>query len=177
MKFRDYCIVVMGNMESVKDDIVKIAEGIPRYIDAKGILLATFSSAAEPAELRDFFDFNGRSFFLFDLDKENSAYHMDNEKLNNHLFGYLLNQDDRLKEMSDRFMDVISASTKDGKVIISKDKSKSKNNKNKKVMVKVNIDEMTKKEREKMVNKILDKGFEKITNSDKLMLKEISELK
>lgn len=175
MKFRDYCILVMGNMESVKDDIVKIAEGAPRYIDAKGILFATFSSAAEPSELRDFFDFNGRSFFLFDLDKKNSAYHMDNEKLNKHLFGYLLNQDDRLREMSDRFMDVISASTKDSKV--TKSKSKAKEKKRKKKKVKIDVRELTKKEREGMVNKILDKGFEKITNSDKITLKEISELR
>jgi len=42
MKFINYCIVVMGNMDSVKDDILKVSESQPRYIDAKGVLIATF---------------------------------------------------------------------------------------------------------------------------------------
>ena len=80
----------------------------------KGVLIATFASVASPAELQDFFDFNGRSFFLFYLDKDNSAAHMDNEKLNSHLFGFLVDEDgDKLKEMSERLMGDISATTKE----------------------------------------------------------------
>jgi hypothetical protein len=188
MKFRNYCIVVMGSMESVKDDIVKVAESQPRYIDAKGVLIATFASVAAPAELQDFFSFNGRSFFLFDLDKDNSGVHMDNEKLNSHLFGFLVNEGgDKLKEMSDKLMGDISATTKETKSIkldnIPEDikeamrKSRKGRAKTKKSSPKINISEMTKTEREGVVNRILDKGFERLTNSDKNILKKISELK
>jgi hypothetical protein len=189
MKFRNYGIVVMGNMESVKDDIVKIAETSPRYIDAKGVLIATFASVMEPPELKDFFNFNGRSFFLFDLDDQNSGYHMDNEKLHNHLFGYLTNQGDQLKNMSDRLMTDISATTKENKGVTSNNipkdviesmrrhQAKGRTKTKKKQPIKVHISDMTKKEREKIVNRILDKGFSKLTNSDKNILKKISELK
>ncbi len=187
MKFRNYCIVVMGNMESVKDDILKVAESKPRYIDAKGVLIATFASVAAPAELQDFFNFNGRSFFLFDLDKDNSGVHMDNEKLNNHLFGFLVNEDgDKLKEMSDRLMGDISATTKENKGIktdnIPEDvkeamlKSRKGRTKAKKSSPKIHINSMTKTERENVVNRILDKGFERLTKSDKIILKKISDL-
>lgn len=174
MKFRNYCIVVMGNMDAVKDDIIKIAESKPRYLDAKGILIATFASVAEPSELKDFFNFNGRSFLLFDLDKDFSGYHLDNDKLNTHLFGYLAEQGEKLKEMSDRLMVDLSASTKDKK-IIQELKPKTK------LSPKISYSELSKKERESLVNNIIDKyqsiGISKISDSDKNILQKISELK
>jgi len=174
MKFRNYCIVVMGNMDAVKDDIIKIAESKPRYLDAKGILIATFASVAEPSELKDFFNFNGRSFLLFDLDKDFSGYHLDNEKLNTHLFGYLVEQGDKLKEMSNRLMEDLSASTKSKKTI-NETKSKTK------LSPKISYSEMSKKDRENLVNNIIDKyqsiGISKISDSDKNILKKISESK
>jgi len=187
MKFRNYCIVVVGNMESVKDDILKVAESQPRYIDAKGVLIATFASVAAPAELQDFFNFNGRSFFLFDLDKEYSGVRMDNKKLNNHLFGFLVNEErDKLKDMSERLMADISATTKENKDIktdnIPEDikeamlKSRKGRAKSKKSSVKMHINDMSKTDRENIVNRILDKGFERLTKSDKIILKKISDL-
>jgi hypothetical protein len=174
MKFRNYCIVVMGNMDAVKDDIIKIAESKPRYLDAKGILIATFASVAEPSELKDFFNFNGRSFLLFDLDKDFSGYHLDNEKLNTHLFGYLVEQGDKLKEMSNRLMEDLSASTKSKKTV-KQSKVKSK------LSPKISYSEMSREERENILNNIIDKyqsiGISKITDSDKNILKEISESK
>lgn len=175
MKFRNYCIVVMGNMEAVKDDIIKIAESKPRYLDAKGILIATFASVAEPSELKDFFNFNGRSFLLFDLDEDFSGYHLDNEKLNTHLFGHLSEQSDRLREISERLMNDLSAHTQDKK-IVNDIKPKAFE-----TYPKIHYSELNKKERENLVNDIIDKyqsiGISKITDSDKNILQKISELK
>lgn len=172
MRFRNYCIVVMGNMDAVKDDIIKIAESKPRYLDAKGILIATFASVAEPSELKDFFNFNGRSFLLFDLDKEFSSYHLDNEKLNTHLFGYLSEQGDKLMDMSERLMNDLSTHTQDKK-IVTDIKPKTVTN--------IQYSELDKQERENLVNDIIDKyqviGISKITNSDKEILQKLSELK
>ena len=168
MKFRNYCIVVMGNMEGVKDDIIKIAETKPRYIDAKGILIATFASIGEPAELEDFFNLNGRSFFLFDTDKSNSGYNLDNPKLQNHLFGHLM-EEGVMKEMSEKIMEDISATTSDNVARVVKPKAKTT-----KTETKVDYSEMTIKEREVLVNKILDKGYDKLNDSDRDILKKNS---
>lgn len=176
MKFRNYCIVVMGNMEAVKDDIIKIAESKPRYLDAKGILIATFSSVAEPSELKDFFQYNDRSFLLFDLDKEFSGYHLDNQDLNKHLFGYLMNEGDKLKEMSNKLMGDLSATTNNQKIV-----NNYKTINNPKIEPAIDYSELTKKERDKLLNTIIDKyesiGIEKISDSDKDILNKISELK
>lgn len=171
MKFRNYCLVVMGSMEYVKDHIIKVAETKPRYVDAKGILIATFASAAEPTELKDFFKFEGRSFLLFDLDENNSSYELHNEKLNNHLFGYLVDHDDKLREMSNKIMEDISASTTDSIIreIIPKNTSI-------KVNTKPNYENLSKKEIEAMINDIIDKGVDKLTDSDKEILKKLSEI-
>lgn len=174
MKFRNYCIFVMGNLIGAKDDILKIAETKPRYIDAKGILIATFASVAEPAELEDFFRYEGRSFVVFDLDKKSSGYSFDNEKLHSHLFGYLIDSEEKLREMSNNLMDNISATTKENVV---KTNSQPQPIIRKKPTKKATIDysELTKKEKDIIVNRILDKGYERLTDSDKETLKKISE--
>lgn len=172
MKFRNYCIVVMGKMGGVKDEIIKIAETKPRYLDATGILIATFASVAQPAELEEFFKRDGRSFLIFDLNKENSSYHLDNLGFNKHLFGDILEQEEKLKEMSVRIMQEISGSTPNGNGIIE-----TKVVPKIKVEPKIVIGDLTPKEREGLVNEIFDKGIDKMTKSDKKLLEEISNFK
>ena len=40
MEFKSYCLVVLGRVEGVKDEIGKISETAVRYVDAKGIVIA-----------------------------------------------------------------------------------------------------------------------------------------
>jgi len=172
MKFRNYCIVVMGKMGAVKDEIIKIAETKPRYLDATGILIATFASVAEPAELEEFFKRDGRSFLIFDLNKENSAYHLDNLGFNTHLFGDILEREEKLKEMSDKIMQEISGSTEQkgrrSAVIMEPQIN---------IETEVKVEDLSPKEREELVNEIFDKGVDKMTNSDKKLLEKISNFK
>tara|TARA_R110000782_G_scaffold141971_3_gene234680 strand:- start:529 stop:1050 length:522 start_codon:yes stop_codon:yes gene_type:complete len=172
MKFRNYCIVVMGKMGTVKDEIIKIAETKPRYLDATGILMATFASVAEPAELEEFFKKDGRSFFIFDLNKENSAYHLDNLSFNKHLFGDALEREEKVREMSARIMEEISGSTPNINGI-----TEIKGMPKIKIDPKIVVEDLSPREREDLVNEIFDKGVEKMTKSDKKLLKEISNYK
>jgi hypothetical protein len=172
MKFRNYCIIAMGTMDGVKDDILKVAETKPRYLDATGILIATFASVADPAELEEFFKRDGRSFFIFDLDAGNSAFHLDNLKLYTHLFGYQKDQEAKLREISSRILDDISASTSN---TIGFNKIKPlATPKEKKVKV---CEEMSPKDREIMINNILDKGYSNMSDSDKRLIKKLSKLR
>lgn len=178
MKFRNYCIIAMGNMEGIKDDIIKVAESKPRYIDAKGILIATFSSVVEPSELKDFFNFNERSFFIFDLNENSSGCHLNNKKLNNHLFGYLMDTDDKLKDMSDRLADAVSDAVSDSDEYVSATTRNSgydiKPIKTTKLPT-VNVSGLSNKDKEILLNEILDKGFDKITERDMKILKKLTD--
>jgi hypothetical protein len=79
----------MGNTKNVLPEIIKVSENEPNILDAKGILIATFTSNAEPRELSDYFKLNGRNFLIFDLNENNSGYHIAKEEINEGLFGFL----------------------------------------------------------------------------------------
>ena len=89
MKFRNYCIVVMGDTLGVKEEIQKVSEITPNILDAKGILIATFSSIVEPNELTDWFKENNRSFMVFDLNKSVSGFNITKKEIHEGLFGFL----------------------------------------------------------------------------------------
>lgn len=99
MKFRNYCIVVMGNTKDVLAEIIKISEIKPNVLDAKGVLIATFSSIAEPKELTEYFKSCNRNFLIFDLNPENSGFHITKPDINEGLFGFL-------KEMNEDILNV-----------------------------------------------------------------------
>jgi len=112
MKFRNYCIVVMGDTQNVLAEIIKVSETKPNVLDAKGILIATFSSVAEPRELTDYFKLNGRNFLIFDLNSENSGFHMVKNEINEGLFGFLKDMNDEtLKEKTNNLIHEISSTT------------------------------------------------------------------
>ena len=67
MKFRNYCVVIMGNTQNVFCEIEKVSETPPNVLDGGGIVVATFSSAIEIKELSEWFKLNNRNFLVFDL--------------------------------------------------------------------------------------------------------------
>lgn len=112
MKFRNYCIVVMGDTQNVLGEIIKVSDTKPNVLDAKGILIATFSSIADPRELTDYFKLNGRNFLLFDLNSENSGFHMVKNEINEGLFGFLKDMNsETLKQKTDNLIHEISSTT------------------------------------------------------------------
>lgn len=112
MKFRNYCIIVMGETKDIVGEILKVAETKPNILDAKGILISTFSSIAEPKELTDYFKSNSRNFILCDLNSENSGFHMMKDEINEGLFGFLkVMNDDALSEKTNNLIHEISSTT------------------------------------------------------------------
>lgn len=112
MKFRNYCIVVMGDTRDVIGEIIKVSETKPNILDAKGVLIATFSSVAEPRELTDYFKLNGRNFILCDLNSKNSGFHMMKDEINEGLFGFLKEMNNEaLKQKTESLIQEISSTT------------------------------------------------------------------
>jgi hypothetical protein len=112
MKFRNYCVVIMGNTKDAYKCVAKIAENQPNIVDAKGVFIATFSSFAEPVELSNYFKSYTLNFMVFDLDTENSGYNFINPEINNGLFGFLKNMDkDFMNEKTNALIKEISGAT------------------------------------------------------------------
>ena len=158
MKFRSYCIVLMGETSGCKLEIGKIAEDSPRFLEAKGIVISTFTSIAEVGEITDYFKSLNRNFLIFDTNPETSGYFLTNEGLNDALFGHITKEYDlELEDLTNELIDDVSSVnekassgiTSHGSSIEVKTKVKYK---------KEVLKEMRKEERDNLMNEILDKG-------------------
>lgn len=105
IELTDYCIVVLGKTEGVKDEISKVSQTPPKYMDAKGLVISVFKSAMNTNELNVYFKINHRSFLLFELGDGNFGVHL-NEKFNKFLFGGLI-PDNNNEEEDDISRDVL----------------------------------------------------------------------
>ncbi len=176
MKFRNYCIVVMGNTVDAISEITSISESAPNtpnspnVLDAKGILIATFTSFVEPSELTDFFKQKNRNFLLFDLNKDCSGVNIVKEEINQGLFGFLsVMTDENLQQKTYDLIKEISSSTMVSSV------RKSDTNRSTEPMISLEeIDEMTPKDRENLLNDLLEKGSDKLSEYDKKILKKLA---
>lgn len=160
MKFRNYCVVIMGNTDGAKSEIAKICEGDPNVLDAKGILIATFTSFVDPAELTAWFTEHNRSFLVFDLDKENSGFNITKKEIHNGLFGFLNHVN--VDEMNEKFIDSIAISSETQNVKTTTKKINKLDPKK--------IEQMSPKERQNLLNDLIDFGIENLTEEDKNLL-------
>lgn len=163
MKFRNYCIVIMGDTKNAVDEIIKISETKPNTLDAKGILICTFSSVAEPRELNDYFKLNNRNFLLFDLNPENSGFNITKPDINDALFGFLKYMDeDNLKHKTNELYLQLTSTTLEMKVL-------------KLPIIKIeDIDNMTMEDKNKLMNELIDKGVENLSDYDKKILSKLA---
>jgi hypothetical protein len=158
MKFRNYCVVIMGNTKDVLPEIEKISESKVNVLDAKGILIATFSSNFEPCELTDWFKDNNRSFLVFDLNTNNSGFNITKSDVHEGLFSFLNNED--LEEKARELLHTIE----DARIV-----SRMKKNKPTEITIE-DVMKLTIVEKKEMFDKILDKGAENFTENDKKIM-------
>ena len=163
MKFRNYCMVVIGDTKAVYPEIDKISEGKPNFLDGKGMIIATFTSFMDPSELTDYFTLNNRNFMLFDLNKENSGFFITKKDIHEALLGFLKNTDEEvLKNKSVDFLNVLkidSTITAQTETVVTKC-----------LVTEKDIECMTKAEKQDLLNKIIDSGIENLTEHDKKIL-------
>lgn len=182
MKFRNYCLILMGKnftRDSVVSEITKISEITPNYIDAVGIMIVTFTSVLEPSELDENFKTLGWNFMVFDLDSKSSAVKLINPDLHEGLFGFLRdNQKDKLDDMSVRLMKDIALSS-DTKSQWSPPANENrsrvvKKSKKEEDLTEADVEKMTKDQRQKKLDEYIDfgkkNGFEKLTDLDKKIM-------
>ena len=171
MKFTNYCLVVMGDTNGVTIEIEKISEIKPNILDAKGILIATFTSVSTSRELNEWFRLNNRSFLLFELDPETSGFHIAKKEIHEGLFGFLktLNIDDKTSELL-REINMTSDTKNYSKLKRQPNNIKKPDRK----ITEKDIEKMTKKDKEELWNKIVDNGVENMSEEDKNLLQLLS---
>ena len=172
MKFKNYCMVVMGKTEGFKLEIGKLSEGSPRFLEARGITISTFVSVADVSEISDYFKSLNRNFLIFETDNSVSGFNLNNQKLYEALFGHLNKSFDiELEDMTNKLMDDINETseinTVSGNTYTEPPRAKTSKVKNNNS---IDIENMSQSEREELLNTILDKGADKLTNKDRELL-------
>lgn len=173
MEFRNYCLVIMGDTKNVFSEIEKVSETQPNILDAKGILIATFSSALKPNELTDWFRLNKRNFLIFDLNPNTSGFNILKKEIQIGLFGFITAN---ASELNLRAYDLskaieMTSDTKNTKANI-KGKSTSKTITEK--LSDSDIKKMSVSQRETMLNKIMDKGVKNLSEDEKKLLQRLA---
>lgn len=165
MKFRNYCVVILGNTTSVMPEIEKISEIKPRFLDSKGIIICTFLSNLEPREVNDWFKTNNRSFLVFDLNPEMSGYHITKTEIHEGLFGFI--KSINLEEM-DRKMDLFKTvidSKEDSMITIGSNKTIEE-----KELTIEDVNKMNSVEKKRLFDRLLDNGIDNLTENDKKIM-------
>jgi len=154
----------MGTTKGVLSEITKISEGQPNVLDAKGILIATFSSIANVGELTEWFIENNRNFLLFELNEKNSGFNISKIDIHEGLFGFLKSLDtDEMDKMFTQGLEVEST------VVESKSKPlRDSLTENK--LDREEIEKMGTKDKEKLLDELIESGLENLSIKDKELL-------
>jgi len=157
----------MGDTLGSQEEIIKVSEIKPNVLDAKGILIATFSSIIEPSELTEWFTSRNRSFLLFDLNETSSGFNITKKEIHEGLFGFLKNLN--VEQMNEDFLRTIHLSS-DTKAVKTEKKKTQKETKNKNLLDKAKIEKMSNYEKDELLNQLIDNGLEKLSEHDKTLL-------
>lgn len=170
MYFKNYCIVFMGDTTNCLETLNQLSEMPPRILNAKGILISTFTSVLNVNEITAFYKMENKNFLVFELDDKKSGYNITKKNISDGLFSFLddiKSGDDLVKKV---FMDSNRAknskiSTKNLDVDTVKDEYE---------ISEVDIEKMVPSEKQEMINKLIDNGVENLTEKDKKLLELLS---
>jgi hypothetical protein len=191
INFKHYCAVFFNPTDGLNEEVSKICEEAPRTMKGKGISIYTFTSIVEAPVLTEYFKSYDRNFLLFDLKEENSGFNFIDKVKENDLFGFLKSNESNkdFEKLSNTLMDDIlkdihgtKESTPDVDIssIISNTTTKGFEIYQHPELEEYSLsidDDMSKKDINEMVNKIIDKGVENLTDLDKKMLDKLSNLR
>jgi hypothetical protein len=160
----------MGDTNGAVKEIEKISDSKPNILDAKGIIIGTFTSFVDVKEISAWFTLNNRSFMVFDLDPKSSGYLITKKEVHEGLFGFVKKTtDDELDTKTIEFLKALVSQPHPNNTAEIED-AVIENEKKEVVISESEIETMTKKEKEDLINQIMDNGLENMTEYDKKIL-------
>jgi hypothetical protein len=196
MVVKNFCVVFFTPIDGCTDEILDISISTPRIMKGKGISMLTFSSAIDIESITDYLTENNRNFLLFDLDKLSSGVNFTDKQKENEFFGFINDNNDYSEFerytndllddlVKSNFIDNTTKDTEpswlydDGKNMVSSGWTSNlmNNNINQNKHINIDVGALSKKERNDLVNSIIDKGLDNLTDLDKDILEKISNFK
>jgi hypothetical protein len=185
MIFKHFCAVFFSPTDDLNIEVDKISEGKVRLMSGKNISIFTFSTILDTNSLTDYFKSFDRNFLLFDLDEQVSGFNFVDKEKEDDLFGFLKTDKNNktLESLSNSLLDDFINHSSD--IIntpmdlvenIKPNFEKSPNSFNLLKMGDYNYENMSSKEINDEIDKIIDKGVKNLTETDKKVLEKLSNL-
>jgi len=172
MELTCYCIVIIGNNDNVLREIKSVSEMGPNSINHTGLLIATFTSFFTANELDSLFRSFDRNFLIFNLNSDDSRFNITQEHINKALFGFL--KDGLVSEVGERTEELLKA------IKMSSDTTDFTHMIENASVVDItkptiefsisDLEKLSSKDKELMLNNILDKGIENLSEKDKIIM-------
>lgn len=163
MKFRNYCIVALGDVDGILPLISKISETEIRKLAQTGVLICTFSSVVEAAEIKELIDGDKRTFFVFEVGADNTSYKIGREEIHNQLFSFIEEGGGELLGlMTNRLINDIK-STNDSQSGVTIGKSSIEDEI-------ADVSKLTKVQKQKEIDILLDKGLDNLSEKEREFL-------
>lgn len=84
---RKFCIIGLGNIEELKEDLTVISETSVNFVSGEGLIIATFESAFVLPEIEELLNMNNRSYIIFEMTMGFYSANIENKEFQNALFG------------------------------------------------------------------------------------------
>lgn len=155
MMLKNYCVIIMGDTLGAKNEIQSISESQINFLDAKGIIIATFSTNIKLDVMHDHFQRNKRSFFIFELNEKTSSVHIMKKEIHEGLFGFIS------KEITEDVHNFLIETIMSSDTNTTQAKYK---------ITKTTIENLSPQQKEDLLNQLIDNGLEKLTEEEKELL-------
>jgi cellobiose-specific phosphotransferase system component IIA len=112
---KNYCIIGLGKVEDVKEDLTEISETSINFVSGDGLIIATFTSAFHIGEIEEILKTNGRSYILFEMTPGYFSANIENKEFQTALFGSIINNGNANSKIEEA-LNKISEDIKNGKM-------------------------------------------------------------
>tara|TARA_R110000803_G_scaffold210049_1_gene280888 strand:+ start:103 stop:585 length:483 start_codon:yes stop_codon:yes gene_type:complete len=98
---KNYCIIGLGKVDDVKEDLTVISETSVNFVSGDGLIIATFTSAFHIGEIEELLKMNERSYILFEMTPGFFSANIENKEFQDALFGSIINNENPFSKMEE----------------------------------------------------------------------------
>ena len=183
LSFNNYYLTMFGELDDI-DSVISLIDFLSEvnfeYRLGDDYFIATFSSFLGLKELEDLLRGFKSDYVLTEIG-EKFVYGFMNKKEQDELFGLIYNENEKISDITNKLIEDITEpflkskteTPKNEKAKNEKPKKKAKPRRQKRLKSEY-YKNLSKKEKEEMINNILDKGFDNISDYDRRVLSIIS---
>lgn len=165
---RKYCLIGMDNIDEIKEDLEFISDSVANFATGENLIIATFGSALNIIEIEEFLNMNERAFIIFEMLPATFSANLILEKFQKTLFGGKIDNSEfiglfNVRNNMEHTMKKFSGDNMEG---ILEELHTNIKNTEEAILIEPTVDEI--------LDKITDKGIDKLTNKEKEILKKQS---